>query len=153
MQHFLKSNKEMESLDEELAREHFSGKTREEAKNLIKSNFNYYVEDLAWMSSALFDQYVLSVTDLAKEELQDFDEESSDCLENIVNMLEGRYILNGNSREEPLKKITELLFLCREFCERTMQTPTFSLLHRQEQRIILSALKKINSLAKSYSIQ
>ena len=142
----------MESLDEKLAREHFSGKTREEAKKLIKSNFNYYAEDLAWMSSALFEQYVLSVIDLAKEEMRDFHAESSDCLENIVFMLENRYCLNGFSREEPIKKIAELLFLCKEFCERAMQTPTFSLLHKQEKRIILSSLKKIDSLAKSYCI-
>lgn len=142
----------MESLEEKPAGEHFSGKTREEAKNLIKSNFNYYAEDLAWMSSALFDQYVLSVIDFAKEELQDFHDESCDCLENVVFMLEYRYNLNGFSREEPLKKIAELLFLCRKFCERSMQTPDFSLLHKQEQRRILSPLKKIDSLVKAYCI-
>ena len=144
----------MESLDEEeLAREHYSGKTREEAKNLIKSNFHFYGEDLAWMSSALFNQYVLSVIDLAKEELQDFHDESCDFLENVVFMLEYRYTLNGSAREEPLKKIAELLILCREFCERAMQTAAFSLLHKQEQRRILSPLKKIESLEKSLRIK
>lgn len=143
----------MESLDEEMARKHFSGKTREEAKNLIKSNFNYYAEDLAWMSSILFAQYVPSVIDLAEEELQDFQDESCDYLENVVYMLEYRYSLNGCSGAEPQKKIAELLILCRQFCERAMQTPDFSLLHKQEQRRILSPLKKIDPLIKLYCAQ
>ncbi len=140
----------IESLDEKLAGEHFAGKTREEAKALIKSNFLYYTEDLAWMNSELFSSYIYSVMDLADEELCEFNEESADALDCIVSMLEMRYILNGVKKGEPLELIVELLHKVKMFCEHSMQRPTFRQLDKIEQRLIISSLKKINKLEKLY---
>lgn len=139
-----------EPLEEKLAVEHFAGKSREEAKVLIKSNFLYYVEDLAWMPVGLFSTYIHSVIDLAEEDFIGFDEESADTLSCIVSMLEIRFTLNGNKREEPLEAIGELLRKSRAFCEQAMQDPTFGRLHKQQQRLILSPLKKIAILEKQY---
>jgi len=139
-----------ESLDERLAREHFLGKTRAEAKALIKSNFLYYAEDLAWMPSDLFSVYIHSVIDLAEEEFAEFHEESADTLCCIVSMLESRHILNGNKKDEPLEAIGELLCKSKEFCKRSMQNPIFQHLHKRQQRSIISPLNKLVSLEKKY---
>lgn len=139
-----------EPLDERLAKEHFSGKTREEAKELIKSNFSYYVEDLAWMSVGLFSIYIHSVIDVAEEDFIEFNEESADTLLCIVSMLDIRHTLNGNDKEEPLKAIGELLRKSKEFCECSMQDPTFRQLNKQQQRLIISPLKKLVLLEKQY---
>ncbi|MGN0836282.1 MAG: hypothetical protein ACI4OS_02470 [Akkermansia sp.] len=109
----------------------------------------YYVGDLAWMSSSLFDQDVLSVIVLAKEELQEFHDERCDWPENIVSMPEYRHILTAFSGEEPLEKIAELLCLCREFCERSNATSGLFAFAQTRTTQNLIPLKKIDSSVKS----
>jgi len=94
------------------------------------------------MPVGLFSIYIHSVIDLTEEDFVELNEESADTLSCIVSMLEIRRTLNGNNKEEPLKAIGELLRKSKEFCECSMQDPAFQQWHKQQQRLIISSLKK-----------
>ena len=54
-------------LDERMALEHFFGKSREEALELLRQDFSYYVEDLTYMGDKAFFYYLGAVKDYLEE--------------------------------------------------------------------------------------
>ncbi len=76
-----------EALDERCAREHFSGKTLEEAEELFRQNALFYEEDLLWMGAAGFRYYVVAFVRYLESEQSSGD---SDALNAFVSLLEQR---------------------------------------------------------------
>lgn len=72
------------SLDEIVARDHFLGKTVEEAEELFRENSAYYQEDLMWMGPRAFTYYLQSVINYLKSEYAADDDHIISCLHNII---------------------------------------------------------------------
>lgn len=73
-----------DSLDERVARDHFLGKTVEEAEALFRENSAYYQEDLMWMGPRAFAYYLQSVVNYLKSEHAAEDDHFIDSLHSLV---------------------------------------------------------------------
>lgn len=73
-----------EALDERSAREHFLGKSLDEAEALFRQNALYYEEDLLWMGAAAFRYYVPAFIRYIRSEHSRCDANAINCFESLL---------------------------------------------------------------------
>ena len=73
-----------EGNDERCAREHFAGKSLEEAENLFRQNALFYQEDLLWMGAAGFRYYVAAFVQYLRSEHSAGDPDAINCFASLL---------------------------------------------------------------------
>ncbi len=97
--------------DEEVAIEHFLGKTLKEAKKLFIENDLYYADDLRWMGKKAFQYYLPAFVDFITSNDMNI---SSDTLNSFVSLLKSKLEYDIESIKSCRTILIETLKYCLE---------------------------------------